>query len=187
MSFKPGDRVQLTDKLLSTMQERFPGLYQKISESGDPTGHLIDFDEEGFTVESDDWTVRVELAGSKIDEMLMPLPGGDLASTPEGLEPAKERLGVAQWFVSRIFELKQHVIVQDLHRNDDDTVFPDPTGEDWDEKKFRPARAELSAVEEQTYNAALRHIQTFVTGRVPAAHPELATEGSHDESAEPHV
>jgi len=183
MSFKPGDRVRLSDKLLSTMQERFPDLYQKINDTGDPTGQLVAMDSEGFTVANGDWTFRVDLAGSQIDEMLTlsPVEGFDEFGPETGLD--REQLGVAQWFVSRIFEYKQYAITQDLHRIDDDLVVPDPTGDDWNKKNVRPVRAELSAVEEQTYNAALSRIQMFIAGRSPSPHPELLSEVDHGGSS----
>lgn len=94
---------------------------------------------------------------------------------PEDSTPAK--IQMSQWVMTQFIGLKQYAIVQDLRRGDDDSAgSPDPTGESWKKKNFRPVLIELSSSEEALYNTALRQLQAWIMPEAPTSsviHPEM--------------
>ncbi len=126
---------------------------------------------------------------------LMPMSPFMMRNQTQPADEVPARVRIAQWVMTQFLQLKQYGIVQDLNRVDDaDAGQPDPTdGDDWKrgDKQLRPVRVELSAPEEQLYNASLRKVQDWITDTPVTRHPECCggcvteTGDEQDDSAEP--
>ena len=105
-----------------------------------------------------------------------PFPFGSQNPVPLDYVPQNVRL--SQWVMTQFLQLKQYGIAQDLTRVDDEQArLPEPgsEAEQWknEGKNLRAVMIELSATEEQLYNAALGQIKGWITGAEGVPHPEL--------------
>ena len=173
-------------EMVSGLQEQLPELFLMLQEAVLRGGDAIELTDEGIMFRSDYGNrytlgtgslspaevlqeVRKTIPDSaeemdiRREAMPMFAGGACMGSDADG----RSRISLAQWAITQFLQMKQFAIVQDLRRVPDEYADgPDPRDdtEAWKTggQTYRPAKAELTDVEEQLYNTALMTIRDWL-------------------------